>query len=160
MASMADRQLLCVRLTLTALADTQVRVQSAMDAQVCNLPVHDDQMVEETQTVRLLEPVRQNGREMVMRAVHTGRELRILCDGPEEMNAGLRAGERITVEKRVRVLLDAEAANPDVPDPWGENAAAWEALWRDCDIRAGCGRAHSGRAALQRVSDAVRKRAG
>ena len=35
----------------------------------------------------------------------------------------------------VRVLLDAEAANPDVPDPWGENAAAWEALWRDCDIR-------------------------
>lgn len=135
MASMADRQLLCVRLTLTALADTQVRVQSAMDAQVCNLPVHDDQMVEETQTVRLLEPVRQNGREMVMRAVHTGRELRILCDGPEEMNAGLRAGERITVEKRVRVLLDAEAANPDVPDPWGENAAAWEALWRDCDIR-------------------------
>ena len=117
MASMADRQLLCVRLTLTALADTQVRVQSAMDAQVCNLPVHDDQMVEETQTVRLLEPVRQNGRELVMRAVHTGRELRILCDGPEEMNAGLRAGERITVEKRVRVLLDAEAANPDVPDP-------------------------------------------
>ena len=135
MASMADRQLLCVRLTLTALADTQVRVQSAMDAQVCNLPVHDDQMVEETQTVRLLEPVRQSGRELVMRAVHTGRELRILCDGPEEMNAGLRAGERITVEKRVRVLLDAEAANPDAPDPWGENAAAWEALWRDCDIQ-------------------------
>lgn len=115
---------------------------------------------EETQTVRLLEPVRQSGRELVMRAVHTGRELRILCDGPEEMNAGLRAGERITVEKRVRVLLDAEAANPDAPDPWGENAAAWEALWWDCDIRAGCGRAHSGRAALQRVSDAVRKRAG
>ena len=135
MASMADRQLLCVRLTLTALEDTQVRVQSAMDTQVCNLPVHDDQMVEETQTVRLLEPVRQSGRELVMRAVHTGRELRILCDGPEEMNAGLRAGERITVEKRVRVLLDAEAANPDAPDPWGENAAAWEALWRDCDIQ-------------------------
>lgn len=135
MASMADRQLLCVRLTLTALEDTQVRVQSAMDTQVCNLPVHDDQMVEETQTVRLLEPVRQSGRELVMRAVHTGRELRILCDGPDEMNAGLRADERITVEKRVRVLLDAEAANPDAPDPWGENAAAWEALWRDCDIQ-------------------------
>ena len=135
MASMADRQLLCVRLTLTALADAQVRVQSAMDAQVCNLPVHDDQMVEETQTVRLLESVRQSGRELVMRAVHTGRELRILCDAPEETGASLHAGERLTVEKRVRVLLDGEAPNPDARDPWAENAAAWEALWRDCDIR-------------------------
>lgn len=135
MASMADRQLLCVRLTLTALADTQVRVQSAMDTQVCNLPVHDDQMVEETQTVRLLEPVRQSGRELVMRAVHTGRELRILCDAPEETRASLHAGERLTVEKRVRVLLDGEAPGADAQDPWAENAAAWEALWRDCDIR-------------------------
>lgn len=135
MASMADRQLLCVRLTLTALADAQVRVQSAMDAQVCNLPVHDDQMVEETQTVRLLESVRQSGRELVMRAVHTGRELRILCDAPEETGASLHAGERLTVEKRVRVLLDGEAAKPEAQDPWAENAAVWETLWRDCDIR-------------------------
>lgn len=134
MASMADRQLLCVQLTLTALQNTRVQVQSVMDAQVSNLPVHDDQMMEETQTVRLLETVHQRGHELVMRTVHTGRELRILCDAPQETHAALRAGERLTVEKRVRVLLDDEAPNPDTQDPWAENTAAWEALWQDCDI--------------------------
>lgn len=135
MASMADRQLLCVRLVLTALSDTEAEVRSELDAQVCNLPVHDDQMVEETQTVRLLAPVRQSDRELVMRAVRSGRELRILSNAPQVTRAALRAGERLIVEKRVRVLLDGEAANPDAQDPWAENAAAWEALWRDCDIR-------------------------
>ena len=47
-ASMADPQLLCVRMALTSEWDQTVTVQARMDDRVANLPVHDDQMVEET----------------------------------------------------------------------------------------------------------------
>ena len=54
-ASMADRTLICVRETLTAETDRTANVQAAMEEEVANLPVHDDQMAEETETVRLLK---------------------------------------------------------------------------------------------------------
>lgn len=132
--SMADPQLMCVRMKVTALADTALTLQSVMDANVCNLPVSDDQMLEATQTVRLLETVRQDERVLVMRALHSGRELRFVCDMPAQTRAELRAGETLTAEKRVRVLLDGEAPNPDADDPWRAHEDAWAALWRDCDI--------------------------
>ena len=135
MVSMADTQLICIRMQLTALENTHVSVQNAVDAEVCNLPVHDDQMVEETETVRLLEVVEQTEGALRMRTAHTGREVsfRISCTGP--MEAKLAAGETLVLEKRVRVLVDGEAAHPDEGDPWALHQAAWDALWRDCDIR-------------------------
>ena len=135
MVSMADTQLICIRMRITALEKTYVRVQNAVDAEVRNLPVHDDQTVEETETVRLLKAAEQTEGMLRMRTAHTGREVcfRISCMGPLE--AGLAAGETLALEKRVRVLMDGEAAHPDEADPWAAHQSAWDALWRDCDIR-------------------------
>lgn len=145
MASMADPQLICVRVKLCASEDTSVTVRSVLDANVANLPVHDDQMVEETETVPLLQRVSQTANALTMRAVRSGRRLqclvRLFVNGQEtEENAlsiPLCAGESVVVEKRVRILLDDERPNRETDDPWEDNAAAWQALWRDCDIRLG-----------------------
>lgn len=135
MVSMADKQLICVRMQLTALSDTPVKVQSIVDAEVCNLPVHDDQMIEETETVRLLRPVKQDDGELVMRSTHSQRQIRFIFSVIGSLTATLRSGESLVIEKRVRVLLDDEAPHPDAADPWKANREVWRALWRDCDIR-------------------------
>lgn len=143
MVSMADPQMVCIRLEIRADEDTEVTVRSVLDPNVANLPVHDDQMVEETETVPLLETVSLTENELTMRAVHSGKRLRCLCrlfaNGQEAsenvISIPLRAGKGVLVEKRVRVLLDDERANREADDPWGDNAAAWEALWKDCDIQ-------------------------
>ena len=110
-ASMADRTLICVRETLTAETDRTANVQAAMEEEVANLPVHDDQMAEETETVRLLETLSHTDRELHMRAVRSGREIRfiptLLVNGQPVPDAlihlELRAGVPVTVEKRVRL---------------------------------------------------------
>ena len=141
-ASMADRTLICVRATLTAETDRTADVQAAMEEDVANLPVHDDQMAEETETVRLLETLSHTDRELHMRAVRSGREIRfiqtVLVNGQPVPDAlihlELRAGVPVTVEKRVRVLLDNASPDPDRMDPWEDHCQAWEQLWQDCDI--------------------------
>lgn len=133
--SMADRQLICIRMRLTALADTHIKVQSIVDAEVCNLPVHDDQMIEETETVRLLKTVKQDDGELVMRTTHNGREIRFIISLTGSLETTLRAGEALLIEKQVRVLVDGEAPHPNASDLWEAHREAWYALWRDCDIR-------------------------
>ena len=136
MVSMADSQLLCVRLRATALVEAEVEIDGAMDAEVCNLPVNDDQMTEETETIRLLQTVRQSDSELVMRTARGGHEIRFLCEikADRALPARLMPGQSVTVEKRVRVLVDGEAPNPAAQDVWAAHEAAWDALWRDCDI--------------------------
>ena len=143
MASMDDHQLICLRMTLKFQREQVVTVEAALDDRVANLPVHDDQMVEETETVRLLETVHRTETDLEMRAIHSGRRLRIeqtlLLNG--EPQAGnrveltMQAGKTVTLEKRVRILLDGEASNADADAPWQSHEAAWEHLWRDCDIQ-------------------------
>lgn len=143
MVSMDDRQLICLRMTLRAQEAKAVTVEAILDEHVANLPVHDDQMVEETETVRLLETVSHTENALEMRALHSGRRLRIeqrlLVNGEprkgNQVELTVPPGESVTVEKRVRVLLDSEAPNADAADPWQRHEAAWDALWRDCDIR-------------------------
>lgn len=134
LASMADRQLILIRLTVTALTEQNVSIQNVLDEQVANLPVHDDQMVEATDVVRLLNLIAKTDDSLEMETVCSHRRLRICCKliGPTE--AHLLPGESLTVEKHVRLLLDGEAPNPACADPWAESARAWEKLWRDCDI--------------------------
>ena len=142
MASMADPQLLCVRMTIASESDQTVTVHARLDDRVANLPVHDDQMMEETETVPLLKSVEQSGDSLTMRAVHSGRCVRFLqqvrvqgepVPGPA-VEVPLSAGKPAVIEKRVRVLLDQEAPNAESEDPWQAHTDAWEALWRDCDI--------------------------
>ena len=135
MASMADPQLICVRLTLTAQEGCDVQMESVVDDRVANLPIHDDQMVTDSESVRLLETVRHQGNELMMQTVHSHRRVRFLITLTGRMQAHLEAGESLTVEKRVRVLVDEESPRADAADPWAENEDAWAALWRDCDIQ-------------------------
>lgn len=135
MASMADPQLICVRLTLTAQRGCDVQMESVVDDRVANLPIHDDQMVTDRESVRLLETVRHQGNELVMQTVHSHRRVRFLITLMGRMQAHLEAGESLTVEKRVRVLVDEESPRAEAADPWAENEDAWAALWRDCDIQ-------------------------
>ena len=67
MASMDDHQLICLRMTLKFQREQVVTVEAALDDRVANLPVHDDQMVEETETVRLLETVHRTETDLEMR---------------------------------------------------------------------------------------------
>ena len=142
MVSMADRTLICVRETLKPKNDRFVDVQAAMNDEVANLPVNDDQMTEETETVRLLSTVSHTDNELLMRAVRSGKEIRfvqtVFINGQPApgtaLHLDLRAGEPVTLEKRVRVLLDGASADPDSGDPWEKHCRAWEAIWQDCDI--------------------------
>ena len=125
-ASMADPQLLCVRMALTSEWDQTVTVQARMDDRVANLPVHDDQMVEETETVPLLKTLEKTNDTLTMQAVSSGRHIRFLQQVRlhEESVSGfifdipLRAGKTTVIEKRVRVLLDRETPNIESSDPW------------------------------------------
>ena len=142
MASMADPQLLCVRMTICSASAQTVTVHARMDDRVANLPVHDDQMVDETETVRLLETLEQTDHHLEMQAVHSKRTLcflqQVLVGGQAASGSTLRLslqpGCPVRIEKRVRVLLDEEPARPETQDPWQAHCMAWEALWRDCDI--------------------------
>ena len=140
--SMADRTLICVRETMTPAADCSVEVLAAMNGEVANLPVCDDQMTEETETVRLLETVSHTDNELLMRAVHSGREIRfiqtVFINGQPVSGVrfllDMKAGEPVTVEKRIRVLTDGDDPGADSADPWEDHYRVWEAIWQDCDV--------------------------
>lgn len=142
MASMADPQLLCVRMTLVSEDDQTVIVHARLDERVANLPVHDDQMVEETETVPLLKTMEKTENMLAMQAVSSRRCIRflqqVLINGESVSGCSfeipLHKGKPTVIEKRVRVLLDQEAPNAQSDDPWQAHADAWAALWRDCDI--------------------------
>ena len=142
MVSMADRTMICVRVVLKSETDRPVDVLAAMNDEVANLPVCDDQMTEETEPVQLLRTVLHTDNELLMRAVHSKREIKFvqrvfINGGPAQgaqIHIDLRAGEPVTVEKRVRVLLDGEVPGSDVSNPWEEHYWAWEAIWQECDI--------------------------
>ena len=142
MSSMADSQFLCVRMILTSERDQTVAVYARLDDRVANLPVHDDQMVEDTETVPLLKTLEKTEDTLTMQAVSSGRCIRflqqVLINGKPvpgcSFDIPLRAGKQTVIEKRVRVLLDQEAPNAESDDPWKAHTDAWAALWRDCDI--------------------------
>ena len=142
MASMGDPQLLCVQMTLMSEKDHTVTVQARLDDRVANLPVHDDQMTEETETVPLLKTLEKTDNVLTMQAVSSRRCIRflqqVLINGEPVCGCSfavpLRAGKQTMIEKRVRVLLDQETPNAPSDDPWQAHADAWAALWRDCDI--------------------------
>ena len=142
MASMSDRQLICVRMILQSEEELPVTVCAVMNDQVANLPVHDDQVIEEKETVRLLETVKTTDNELVMRALASGRTIRfiqsVFLDGRPVSETTLRPvlkkEQPVIVENRIMVLFYGESANADVPDPLDIHQRAWEALWQDCDI--------------------------
>lgn len=150
--SMADKQLVCQRLTVTALKTGDYAVRAVADSRVVNLPVHDDQTVENTQTVPLLtlDAISESGFALSTR--DGGRRATYLwslapslpCERRAEIQGGvcvttfrarLIAGETLTLEQRVRVLTDDEAPNAEQSDPFAAHYAAWEALWADCDVQ-------------------------
>ncbi|MBQ8619139.1 MAG: glycoside hydrolase family 65 protein [Clostridia bacterium] len=135
MVSMADPQLLCVRWTISA--GNAISIENHWDANVRNMPVHDDQMVDSTETIQLLETVSSDPRMLCMQTVHSHRKLtfaqELLLDGQPLKDSFVQPP--CVLEKRIRILVDDEKVNPSVPDPWEENCKAWQVLWRDCDIQ-------------------------
>lgn len=135
MASMADPQLLCIRWIISG--GKPFTVEERWDETVRNLPVHDDQMISATETIRLLETLHSDEDRLCMQSVHSRRRvtfLRQLLLNGQPFRGGM-VQPPCVLEKRVRILLDDEQPNPGTPDPWEDNRAAWQALWRDCDIR-------------------------
>lgn len=134
MASMADHQLICLRWTVDAIGP--VTLCRTWDTGVRNLPVHDDQMTNTIETVQLLETMQTTENALRMRTIHGHRSIafhqQLLLNGQPFQGDTLPTP--CVLEKRIRILLDDEAPNPSVPDPWEANRAAWAALWRDCDI--------------------------
>ena len=142
MISMADRRLICIRMTLLSEKNCMLTVNVSMDENVANLPVHDDQMTEETETVRLLKTIRHTENELVMRAQSSGRGIRfvqsVLLDNQQFsgdiLHLNAEAGKPVVLEKRVLILFDGEQENRIDSDPWQAHQSAWRRLWEDCDI--------------------------
>ncbi|MDD3335148.1 MAG: glycosyl hydrolase family 65 protein [Eubacteriales bacterium] len=147
--SMADEQLMVQRVRMDAKASASLTVKAIQSAEVCNLPVHDDQMVEADQLATLLrlKEQRQDGMALETIAEYTPLQLcwtiksDRLCqrddarEGTEALlTCALEPGESWTIEKRVRVLVGEEVPNPDSDDPWAENESCWQALWDCCDM--------------------------
>ncbi|MDD3214955.1 MAG: glycosyl hydrolase family 65 protein, partial [Eubacteriales bacterium] len=152
MVSMADSQLMVQRIHLTAKRAGAFTVEAVADADVCNLPVSDDQTVTATERVKLLETVALTETAMRLRAVAEGTEVEIGWQITTDREAGresrvtrraavtrltanLAAGESWTVEKRVRILADGETPHSNAADPWQAHEAALAALWEDCDLQ-------------------------
>lgn len=141
--SMADRQLICIRMKIQSDTDCSLIIDASMNDNVANLPVHDDQMTEESDTIRLLQTISKSFDSLEMKAVHSGRIIRFLqslfVDGQrcsaEQFKVTCLAKKTYIVEKHVRVLFDGENANKDCVDPWAENEKVWSSLWNDCDIQ-------------------------
>ncbi len=151
MASMANRQLLIQRLQITAKRAGAFTVEAVANAEVKNLPIHDDQTVTATEHVRLLKAVSLTENAMRLHTLHEGAPVEINWEVTDDREANRRdylersaaftaltdvlaEGETWTVEKRVRILMQDEAVNPETADPWGESIAVWRALWDDCDV--------------------------
>lgn len=167
--SMADKQLIMQRLTLTAKETGTYTVRLAADGKVRNLPVHDDQMAQALELVQLLEIDEMTPEHLVMHTTPSGKQVTFAwtwhSDREAEARASvtestaqtlltvqLKAGESWTVEKYIRVRVGNEElcqvvrqANATVAapaassaqthyNPWQAHRAAWEALWRDCDM--------------------------
>lgn len=76
--SMADRQLICIRMKIQSDTDCSLIIDASMNDNVANLPVHDDQMTEESDTIRLLQTISKSFDSLEMKAVHSGRIIRFL----------------------------------------------------------------------------------
>ena len=135
MVSMADPQLICVRWTIDG--GDAFPLENRWDTGVRNLPVHDDQMIDATETVQLLETTFSNPRMLCMQTVHSHRKVtyqqEYLLNGQPLQGSSVQPP--CVLEKRIRILVDDEKASPSPSDPWEENRRAWQALWRDCDIQ-------------------------
>ena len=150
--SMADPSLMLARLTVQAKEYGHLIVQAAADAAVANLPVHDDQTVENTELTQLLELVSLSETAMTLRTLYENTPVRIgwRVTGTEnaenrsfiqgtkavtELSRTLSPGEAWIVEKRVRVFTGGEQEREEPSgDLWAANEAAWDALWADCDL--------------------------
>lgn len=150
--SMAEPSLMLARLTVQAKEYGHLIVQAAADAAVANLPVHDDQTVENTELTQLLELVSLSETAMTLRTLYEKTPVRIgwRVTGTEntenrsfiqsakavtELSRTLSPGEKWIIEKRVRVFTGDEPEREEpAGDPWAANEAAWDALWADCDL--------------------------
>lgn len=142
MVSMADKQLICIRMTLSSDRDRAVVLNARMNDLVANLPVCDDQMVEQKETLQLLKTVEKTEHALKMCALHSGRTIQFLrtlaIDGhpvPEaRCKVKLKAGIPAVVENRIHIVFDGEKETAECPDPWSAHETAWNELWKDCDI--------------------------
>lgn len=151
LASMADSRLILQRLTISANETGAFKVCAAADAQVSNLPVHDDQMTASTELAQLLaldeitadhmtlHTLAENTRVTVQWEVFApgARRQAARINGgcaEETFSFALEAGEQATIEKRVHILVEGETSKKGAGDPWHDSEKAWAALWRDADV--------------------------
>jgi len=149
--SMADSQLIMQRLTITAKQTGMYAVESVADASVCNLPIHDDQMIMATDLVKLLHVESLSETCIGLRTVPSGHDVGLSWALDSDRRAEstvevrkdvvttmlilvLQAGETWSVGKCVRVLVKGEQPHSDEQDPWGAHKRAWVALWDECDL--------------------------
>ena len=152
MVSMSERSLIISRLEVRARNSGHLIVQAIADGEVANLPVNDDQMVENTDLTRLLKLVSISEAAAELRTSYEQTPVHIAWEIRE--NAGiaahtevsetravtglehtLNAGEEWVIEKRIRIQTGSEHADTNTAlDPWEENRRIWERLWEDCDL--------------------------
>ncbi len=152
MVSMSERSLIISRLEVRARNSGHLIVQAIADGEVANLPVNDDQMVENTDLTRLLKLVSISEAAAELRTSYEQTPVHITWEIRE--NAGiaahtevsetravtglehtLNAGEEWVIEKRIRIQTGSEHADTNnALDPWEENRRIWERLWEDCDL--------------------------
>lgn len=152
MVSMSERSLIISRLEVRARNSGHLIVQAIADGEVANLPVNDDQMVENTDLTRLLKLVSISEAAAELRTSYEQNPVHIAWEIRE--NAGvaahtevsetravtglehtLNAGEEWVIEKRIRIQTGSEHADTNTAlDPWEENRRIWERLWEDCDL--------------------------
>jgi kojibiose phosphorylase len=149
--SMADNQLILQRISLTAKVAGDFTVEQVTDTNVRNRSVHDDQMANESESVRLLFTDECSTDGVALHTEPSGRKVRITDTVSENMDAvstvrrmetcvitrlsaRLVEGRTWTINQQVRVLVDDEVANAAQDKPWQVHRRAWETLWRGCDI--------------------------
>ncbi len=133
-ASMADKQLVCIKLKLSAKTDSSYEICDSLNTRVSNLPVNDDQMTKDTETVVLIKTVKEKPNYYKFETLHSNTPITISWQTIGNLSGTLKAGESIVVEKQIRLLVGDEAPNPKNENPWESHSLAWQKLWNDCDI--------------------------
>lgn len=150
-ACMADEQLILQTLSITAEQAGEYLIQAIADADVANLPVHDDQTIIATELTQILELDEKADDHLLLHTRNEGTRVSLAwelkysqkteCTTAVDENrvittlkVYLAQGECFTAEKRVRIRVEGEPSTQTQDDPWQANAAAWDKLWQDCDI--------------------------
>jgi trehalose/maltose hydrolase-like predicted phosphorylase len=157
--SMAQPGISALRYSITAFEDRTILLETGIDGKVANLPVADNQLIKNRETVRLLHPVACKEGYLHMESAPSGHsvvqfyglsinlpvmreDVSTADQAVTRITANLKTGQTLTVDKIIYTRTSRDAAglaSATMPEAgfdklFEEHVKAWAERWHDCDM--------------------------